>query len=132
MELVGRVALVTGGSRGLGKAITEELLRGGAHVMVMAREQAVLSEAVAGFQLMKSQPDQKVLAVSGDVALADDVNRAVAETCQKLGRLDVLVCNAGNRTAPSAASKTSPGTPGRTPSQSTFLAWCIVAEPLCL
>ena len=95
MELVGRVALVTGGSRGLGKAITEELLRGGAHVMVMAREQAVLSEAVADFQPMKSQPDQKVQAVSGDVALAEDVNRAVAETCQELGRLDVLVCNAG-------------------------------------
>ncbi len=65
MELVGRVALVTGGSRGLGKAITEELLRGGAHVMVMARDRPVLSEAMARVSTESLNQISRWLAVSG-------------------------------------------------------------------
>src|SRR5688500_3099797 len=95
MELDGRVTLVTGGSRGLGKAIAQTLLSGGAHVALTGREPAVLRQAVDELRADCPRPDQAIIGIEGDVALAEDVNRTVAEVRRALGRLDVLVCNAG-------------------------------------
>jgi 2-dehydro-3-deoxy-L-rhamnonate dehydrogenase (NAD+) len=76
----GRVALVTGGSSGIGAAAARRLLDEGARV--------------ASFDLAADAPDG-VLALAGDVARSSDVDAAVAQTHAQLGPIDVLVCSAG-------------------------------------
>ena len=76
----GRVALVTGGSSGIGAATSRRLLREGA--------------TVASLDLNGMPPDG-VLALQGDVSRSADVEAAVARTNEELGPLDVLVCSAG-------------------------------------
>ena len=83
-----RVALVTGASRGLGRALAGELVRRGWHVVVDARDAARLASAVEEFQV----PDA-VTALAGDVS--DPAHRReLADAVDKAGRLDLLVNNA--------------------------------------
>src|SRR4051812_7687626 len=95
MKLRGRTAIVTGANRGLGKEIAASLIREGADLMLAARDADVLAEA--GQELMddRPEPSQKVVWQTADVARRDDVERLVGATVEQLGRLDVLVCNAG-------------------------------------
>jgi NAD(P)-dependent dehydrogenase (short-subunit alcohol dehydrogenase family) len=90
-----RSAIVTGASRGLGKAIAARLIADGADVMLTGRDPRVLQ--AAGEALAAARPDrsQHVIWQAGDVALAADVERLVATTVEQLGRIDVLVSNAG-------------------------------------
>ena len=91
-DLTGKVALVTGGSRGIGRATAFALARQGAHVVVAyvsgedAARQVVESVAAAG---------GKAESVRMDMADAAGAERAVTELAKRLGRLDVLVANAG-------------------------------------
>jgi short-subunit dehydrogenase len=91
IELDGMAALVTGGSRGLGLLIARELGHQGAHVVLMAREQAELDRAER--QLRDEGLD--VSTVAGDVSRADDAHRAVDMVVSRHGSIDVLVNNAG-------------------------------------
>lgn len=95
MKLSGRTAIVTGASRGLGKAIAARLIADGADVMLTARDADVLQ--AAGEELAVARPDQRQRVVwqAGDVAVAADVERMVAAAQEQLGRIDVLVSNAG-------------------------------------
>jgi 3-oxoacyl-[acyl-carrier protein] reductase len=95
MNLRGRAALVTGASRGLGQAIAASLIRDGADVMLAARDADVLEAAGRELAAGRPEPDQKVVWQAADVAKAPDVERLVQRTVEQLGRLDVLVCNAG-------------------------------------
>ena len=95
MNLRGRAALVTGASRGLGKAIAANLIREGADVMLAARDPDVLDAAGRELAAGQPSPEQKVVWQAADVAKATDVEGLVQETVDRLGRLDVLVCNAG-------------------------------------
>jgi NAD(P)-dependent dehydrogenase (short-subunit alcohol dehydrogenase family) len=95
MHLRGRAALVTGASRGLGKAIAASLIREGANVMLAARDSDVLDEAGRELAAGRPSPDQQVVWQAADVAKAADVERLVQQTAAQLGRLDILVCNAG-------------------------------------
>jgi 3-oxoacyl-[acyl-carrier protein] reductase len=95
MNLRGRAALVTGASRGLGQAIAASLVRDGADVMLAARDADVLEAAGRELAAGRPEPDQKVVWQAADVAKAPDVERLVQQTVEQLGRLDVLVCNAG-------------------------------------
>jgi 3-oxoacyl-[acyl-carrier protein] reductase len=91
-RLTGKVALVTGGSRGIGAAIAQRLARDGAAVAityVSARQKA--DEVVRAVEAAGG----RALAIRADSADAEDVKSAVAETVQTFGRLDVLVNNAG-------------------------------------
>jgi 3-oxoacyl-[acyl-carrier protein] reductase len=85
-DLSGQVALVTGGGRGVGAGIARELANAGAHVAVAARTRAQVEE-VAG--------EIGGLALELDVTDEAAVERAIAETEDKLGPLDLLVANAG-------------------------------------
>jgi 3-oxoacyl-[acyl-carrier protein] reductase len=90
-KLKGKVAIVTGGSKGIGRAIGEALGSEGCTVVLTARGLADLSESVVALQ-------KKGFAVEGiqaDVASEEDVKRLVAETVQKHGKIDILVNNAG-------------------------------------
>ena len=84
LQIAGRRALVTGGTRGIGLAIAEELAREGCRVAVCARSNESL-ERVRG----------RFAAIAADVSKEADAARAVAETVRELGGIDILVNNAG-------------------------------------
>ena len=90
--LIGKKALVTGGSRGIGRAIVMELARHGASVCVTYRANGVLAEAVVR-EVRALGVDAFALEV--DVRDADDIERMLEETRQRYGGIDVLVNNAG-------------------------------------
>ncbi|MBA4176435.1 MAG: gluconate 5-dehydrogenase [Leptothrix sp. (in: Bacteria)] len=90
-DLGGQVALVTGGSRGLGLQMAEALGEAGARVMLTARKAADLEAAVAGLAARGIDAQ----AIAADASQPDEVLRVVNETMQRLGRIDILVNNAG-------------------------------------
>jgi 3-oxoacyl-[acyl-carrier protein] reductase len=92
--LEGKVAVVTGGSRGIGRAIALALGRAGAQVAVTCTQQRVAAEAVV--EELK-QGDRVGRVYQFDVADADATARAFDEITEDFGRLDILVCNAGVR-----------------------------------
>lgn len=91
-DLTGKVALVTGGSRGIGRAASLALAKRGAHVVInyvsnegAAREVAASIQAAGG----------KAELVQFDVGNSEAAEKSIAEVAKRLGRLDVLVCSAG-------------------------------------
>jgi 3-oxoacyl-[acyl-carrier protein] reductase len=88
----GQVALVTGGSRGIGRAVALELAQHGASVAVTYREQADKAREVV--QLI-AEMGRRALALPMDVSSEADVKRAVKTVASELGDTDVLVANAG-------------------------------------
>ncbi len=92
MPDAGRVALVTGGSRGIGRAIALKLAQDGHRVAVNYRERA---DAAAEVVRLIEEMGGVAIAVQGDVGKAEDVKRVFAEVTEKLGPVQVLVNNAG-------------------------------------
>jgi NAD(P)-dependent dehydrogenase (short-subunit alcohol dehydrogenase family) len=90
-DLTGRAAIVTGGSRGLGKEMAEGLAEAGAAVMLCARREEWLNETLEEFRARGFQAE----GITADVSKAEDVERITKETLDKFGRLDILVNNAG-------------------------------------
>src|SRR5215472_6381423 len=86
--LENKVALVTGGASGLGRAIVERFMEEGANVAVLDRARERSAELARQFA-------DRVEAVVGDVTVLADNQRAVAETVRRFGRLDCFVGNAG-------------------------------------
>ena len=95
MKLKGKVALVTGASRGIGRGIAQVLAEEGADVAVNYVASAGLAEEVA--ELVRSK-GRRAITVKGDVASRQDVETMVDKVWQELGLLDVLVNNAGIET----------------------------------
>jgi len=92
MRLEGGTALVTGSSRGIGRAIALRLAREGADVVVnYSRSEAEAREVVAGVEAA----GRRGLALKADLRRADEARRLVEEAAAGLGRLDILVNNAG-------------------------------------
>jgi gluconate 5-dehydrogenase len=90
-DLTGQVALVTGGSRGLGLQIAEALGEAGARIMLTSRKAADLEEATAHLQARGIDARW----IAADAARPEEANRVVAETMERLGQIDILVNNAG-------------------------------------
>lgn len=90
-DLKNRVALVTGGSRGIGAAVAIALARAGADIAVNYRERTDAANAVCG-EITKM--GQKAIAVQADVSFATAVKRMVAEAEANIGGIDILVNNA--------------------------------------
>jgi len=92
LGLAGKVALVTAASRGIGKAIAEELAKEGANVSISARGTEDLEQAAEEIRGYGTQ----VLATQVDVAQTEGAQKAVDETIQEFGRVDILINNAGD------------------------------------
>ncbi len=90
-DLTGQVALVTGGSRGLGLQIAEALGEAGAKIMLTSRKAADLEEATAHLQARGIDARW----IAADAAKPEEAHRVVAETMERLGQIDILVNNAG-------------------------------------
>jgi 3-oxoacyl-[acyl-carrier protein] reductase len=92
LGLQGKVALVGGASRGIGRAVAEGLAREGCRVAICARDAARLETAA---DEIRGTTRADVLAVPCDMALAEDIERFVREAVERFGRIDIVVNNAG-------------------------------------
>ena len=92
LGLTGRVALVAAASRGLGRAIAEELAGEGAKIIICARDAEALERARVQ---IAERTNAEVHAVVADVATQEGTDMAAAEALARFGRVDVLVTNAG-------------------------------------
>jgi NAD(P)-dependent dehydrogenase (short-subunit alcohol dehydrogenase family) len=91
-SLQGRTALVTGGSRGLGYVMAGALARAGADVAVTGRQRQSITDAASR---LAGETGPRIVPLVADVTQSDEVEAMVAEAIEKLGRIDVLVNNAG-------------------------------------
>jgi 3-oxoacyl-[acyl-carrier protein] reductase len=95
LALTNRVAIVTGGSRGIGRAIALGLAEEGARVAICARGEDALRETEAELRARGVE----ALSIAADVTNAADIERVVAETVARFGHLDILINCAGGRAA---------------------------------
>jgi 3-oxoacyl-[acyl-carrier protein] reductase len=93
IDLKGRVAIITGGARGIGYAIAERFLQSGADVCLWDVDQARLTESES--QLRAAFPDRQVCGRALDLSDEVAVAAATAEVAESLGHIDILVNNAG-------------------------------------
>jgi NAD(P)-dependent dehydrogenase (short-subunit alcohol dehydrogenase family) len=104
-RLDGKVALITGGSRGIGLAIAEEMARAGAAgVVLAARNAEVLDSARESVEAAGA----RCVGVPADVTVEQDVGALVARAVQEFGRIDVLVNNAGGSSYKAPLQKLRP------------------------
>ena len=92
LELAGRVALVTGGTQGIGYGISERLARAGARVVVVGRN---LEKAEEAAKSLEQDTQSDILPLSTDITRPDQVETMVSRTIEEFGQLDILVNNAG-------------------------------------
>ncbi len=93
LGLEGKKALVTGGSAGIGKAITRALAREGVDVAICARRKGPLEDAASA---VANETGRKIVPIPADLTQAADAERFVREAHAALGRIDILVNNAGS------------------------------------
>ncbi len=92
IELKGKIAIVTGASRGIGKALASTVASMGANVVIAARQEGPLQETA---QELKNKYKVEVLPVVCDVTKLEDLENLVNQTKKKFGKLDILINNAG-------------------------------------
>ncbi len=93
MNFEGKVAFITGASRGIGRAIAAELCKGGTDVALVGRDRAALEETAR--HCVGERPGAVAHVITADVTDQAAVEAAVAETMERFGRLDFAVANAG-------------------------------------
>lgn len=91
LGLTGKVAMVTGGSTGIGKATALAFAREGARVAICARTDSILQEAA---RQIEQDTEAEVLAMPADVMVKDDIERFVSATVARFGTVDIMVNNA--------------------------------------
>ena len=92
LGLKGKIALVTGGSKGIGRAVAQTLAAEGARVVICSRDASALKQAATDIE---RETGGRVETVPGDLSQASEVSRVAADALTRLGRLDILVNNAG-------------------------------------
>lgn len=93
MRLKDKVALITGGSRGIGYATADAFLREGARVIITASSQSSADKAVQSLQ--ERHPESVIVGISPDLSSMDAVRKALHQVTARYGCLDILVNNAG-------------------------------------
>ena len=92
-DLSGKVALITGGGSGLGRAFCEAMAEFGAHVALAGRTESKLNDTIKRIE----RYGHGTLAVKVDASKEDDIKMLVSKTIEKFGRLDILFCNATDK-----------------------------------
>ena len=91
LNLASKTALITAGSKGMGRAIALAFAREGMNVAIAARGKEALDATAADVRALGAE----VLAIEGDVSKGDDIQKMVGETVERFGGIDVLLANAG-------------------------------------
>jgi len=92
-DLTGKVAIVTGSSRGIGKAIAERMAEHGAKVVISSRKAGPCEEVAAAIN--ERRPGHAI-SIPANISSKDDLQRLVDETRTAFGKIDILVCNAAS------------------------------------
>lgn len=93
-DLTGKVALITGSSRGMGRAIAERMAQHGANVVITSRKADVCAQVAGDINARRSEGHGEAMAVPCNVGRKEEVLRLVAAVEERWGRIDILVCNA--------------------------------------
>jgi NAD(P)-dependent dehydrogenase (short-subunit alcohol dehydrogenase family) len=93
-DLSGKVALITGSSKGIGKAIAEEMARHGAQVVISSRKADVCQEVADAINAELAGQSGGAVAIAAHIGEKANLQRLVDETRKQLGKIDILVCNA--------------------------------------
>jgi Tropinone reductase 1 len=104
-SLAGRRALISGATRGIGRAVATQFLELGADVFVIARDEQRLASSLDGWR--KAHPERRVEGFAGDVSVDAQRRAAFADLARKLGGLDLLVNNVGTNIRKRAEEYTS-------------------------
>lgn len=91
MKLTNKIAVITGAGKGIGKAAAELFLKEGAKVVLTSRNRSDLEMIQDAWKDRKD----KIITIAGDISKEETINRVIAETIDKYGRIDILVNNAG-------------------------------------
>jgi NAD(P)-dependent dehydrogenase (short-subunit alcohol dehydrogenase family) len=93
-DLTGKVAIITGSSRGIGRAIAERMAEQGAKVVISSRKAGPCEEVAAAIDAARGAGT--AIAIPANISSKDDLSRLVAGTREAFGRVDILVCNAAS------------------------------------
>lgn len=93
-DLTGKTALITGSSKGIGRAIAKEMARHGARVVVSSRKQETCQVVANEINGGLSGEERKAVVIPANIANKEELRRLVDETLAKLRKIDILVCNA--------------------------------------
>src|SRR5215217_7530314 len=93
-DLTGKVAIITGSSRGIGKAIAERMAQHGAKVVISSRKAGPCEEVAA--EINAAYGDGSAIAVPANISSKEDLQRVVDETKKAFGKVDIVVCNAAS------------------------------------
>ena len=93
-SLAGKVAIVTGSSRGIGKAIAERMAEHGAKVVISSRKPEPCAEVAAAINAKHGAGS--AISVPANISSKDDLKHLVDETTRQLGQVDIVVCNAAS------------------------------------
>ena len=125
MELAGRVALVTGGGRGIGRAISVGLAEDGADVVVNFRKDAdAAKEVVAEIEDL----GRRAVAIPASIDSFEECRRLVHEAVEAMGQLDIVVCNAGIASRGQSVVDSDPAEFERVVRTHAFGAWYVCHE----
>ncbi len=93
-DLTGKVAIITGSSRGIGRAITEAYAAAGAKVVVSSRKQPACDQVAAAIN--ERHGEEQAVAIAASISDKTALEALVTETRRRLGKIDILVCNAAS------------------------------------
>jgi NAD(P)-dependent dehydrogenase (short-subunit alcohol dehydrogenase family) len=93
-DLTGKVAVITGSSRGIGRAIAERMAEHGANVVISSRKPGPCEEVASAIN--KARGRKAAIAVPASISSKDDLQNLVNETNREFGKIDIVVCNAAS------------------------------------